>query len=113
MKSNKIDPIEVKGTPKRRVKRNRFSKENYVSLILLATVFLLVLYLIPTRDIKELDTPHYEMYVAEINGVETVIYEDEEGNKSARVQYEYCEPLNFIDNCRIDSRIINIDLDLK
>ena len=113
MKSNKIDPIEVKGKPKRRVKKNRFTKGNYIVLIILVTVFLLALYLMPTKDIKELDTPHYEIYVAEINGVETVIYEDKEGNKSARVQYEYCEPLNFIDDCRIDSKIINIDLDLK
>lgn len=46
-------------------------------------------------------------YWAKINGVNTKIYK-ENGIKYAKVKYSYCEPLGYVDDCRIDNKIIKI-----
>ena len=51
-----------------------------------------------------------ETYIALVNGRETVIYEYPDGRKSFAVQYEYCRPLSFMDDCRMEREIIRFNV---
>lgn len=50
-----------------------------------------------------------EHYIAQINGGDAIIWIEEDGSYSARVQYERCEPLGWIDDCRWDREIIKVE----
>ena len=50
----------------------------------------------------------YEKHLAQINGQDAIVFEHTDGTYSARVNYAYCEPLSFVDDCRWDRENINI-----
>lgn len=58
-------------------------------------------------QIKVIQAP--EHHLAMINNQEAIVSTNQNGERSARVKYEFCEPLSWTDNCRWDREIISVN----
>jgi len=92
-------------------KSERTKKSHAIRIIFIILVIIVCLRFVvkySKTENTEMIQQGYTKHTAQINGQNATVWEYADGTFSARVQYAYCEPLSFTDDCRWDREIIDV-----